>query len=100
MEEDKAEGATYFRRVLVHTPRRKEPRPSHSAKIEAEVSQLEDAEKEFLEAIGLKETGLDRLILQARLLDLITYFTAGPMRLGWTKNGSRAPRPPRDPYRF
>ena len=67
-----------------------------SAKIEAEVSQLEDAEEkqEFLEAIGLKETGLDRLIRAGyELLDLITYFTAGPNEArAWTvQNGSRAP---------
>jgi GTP-binding protein YchF len=52
-----------------------------SARIESEVAQLgTDAEKaEFLEALGLKETGLTRLIRAGYgLLDLITFFTIGP----------------------
>ena len=50
-----------------------------SARIEDEVAQLTDpAERtEFLETLGLAETGLDRVIAAGyRLLDLITYFTA------------------------
>ena len=59
-----------------------------SAQIEAEVSQLEeDFEKaEFLKTIGLNETGLVRLIRAGyELLNLITYFTAGPNEVrAWT----------------
>lgn len=52
-----------------------------SAAIEAEVVQLADVEEqnEFLSGLGLSETGLARVIRAGyRLLDLITYFTAGP----------------------
>jgi ribosome-binding ATPase len=67
-----------------------------SAAIEAEVSQLpEDEAKEFLDAMGLEEPGLDKLIRAGyRLLDLITYFTAGPKETrAWTvKRGSKAPQ--------
>ncbi|RCS25554.1 redox-regulated ATPase YchF [Phyllobacterium salinisoli] len=67
-----------------------------SAAIEAEVAQLSDEEgKEFLDAIGLEEPGLDRLIRAGyRLLDLITYFTAGPKETrAWTvKRGAKAPQ--------
>ena len=51
-----------------------------SARIEEELAQLDDAERlEYLETLGLTEPGLNRLIRQGYgLLDLITYFTAGP----------------------
>ncbi len=50
-----------------------------SAKIEAEIAVLPPSERaDYLDAIGLKEPGLDRLIRAGYgLLDLITYFTAG-----------------------
>jgi ribosome-binding ATPase len=67
-----------------------------SAAIEAEVAQLpEDEAREFLDSMGLEEPGLDRLIRAGyRLLDLITYFTAGPKETrAWTvKKGSKAPQ--------
>ncbi|WFR94197.1 redox-regulated ATPase YchF [Rhizobium tumorigenes] len=66
-----------------------------SAAIESEVAQLPDEEsKEFLEALGLKEAGLDRLIRAGySLLDLITYFTVGPKETrAWTiARGTKAP---------
>ncbi len=66
-----------------------------SAAIEAEVSQLDPSEqKEFLEGLGLKETGLSRVIHEGyALLDLITYFTVGPKEArAWTiKKGTKAP---------
>ena len=58
-----------------------------SAAIEEEIAQLDDAERaEYLEAIGLHEAGLDRLIREGyRLLGLSTYFTAGPKEArAWT----------------
>lgn len=67
-----------------------------SAAIEAEVAQLPDAEAaEYLEAMGLHEPGLDRLIRAGyHLLDLITYFTCGPKETrAWTiKRGTKAPQ--------
>ncbi|KZM49693.1 redox-regulated ATPase YchF [Labrenzia sp. OB1] len=66
-----------------------------SAAIEAEISQLDNAEQEeFLETIGLEEPGLDRLIRAGYdLLGLITYFTAGPKETrAWTiTEGTKAP---------
>jgi GTP-binding protein YchF len=63
--------------------------------MEAEIAQLEPAERaEFLEAAGLAEPGLNRLIHAAyRLLGLITYFTSGVQEVrAWTiKRGTKAP---------
>jgi GTP-binding protein YchF len=49
------------------------------AQIEAEIAELEESEKaEYLEALGLKEAGLDRLISAGyRLLGMISFLTAG-----------------------
>ena len=68
-----------------------------SAAIEAEVAQLaEEAEKrEFLESLGLQETGLARVIRAGySLLDLVTFFTVGPKEArAWTvRKGSKAPQ--------
>jgi ribosome-binding ATPase len=66
------------------------------AKIEAEIAELEDEEKQlFLTDIGLSESGLDRLIRAAfHLLGLMTYFTAGVQEVrAWTiKQGTKAPQ--------
>jgi GTP-binding protein YchF len=63
--------------------------------MEAEIAQLDPAERdEFLSEMGLAEPGLNRLIHSAyRLLDLITYFTAGVQEVrAWTiKRGTKAP---------
>jgi GTP-binding protein YchF len=67
-----------------------------SAKIEAEIAVLPAEERrEYLAAIGLGEPGLDRMIRAGYgLLDLITYFTAGPKEAAaWTiARGTTAPR--------
>ena len=67
-----------------------------SAAIEAEVSQLDPAERaEYLEGLGLANSGLDRVVAAGyRLLDLVTYFTVGPKETrAWTiERGTRAPR--------
>ncbi|NQV22195.1 MAG: redox-regulated ATPase YchF [Rhodospirillales bacterium] len=67
-----------------------------SAAIEAEVVQLTDPEeqKEFLSGLGLSETGLARVIRSGyRLLDLVTFLTAGPKEArAWTiPKGALAP---------
>ena len=66
-----------------------------SAQIEEEISQLEaDEAQMFLEEMNLSEAGLDRLIRAGYdLLNLETYFTAGPKESrAWTiKRGTRAP---------
>lgn len=67
-----------------------------SAKIEEEISQLEEEEQEmFLEELGLTEAGLDRLIRAGyELLHLETYFTVGPKEArAWTiREGTMAPQ--------
>lgn len=65
------------------------------ANIEAEISELDQEEKAmFLEELGIKESGLDKLIKAAySLLGLGTYFTAGEKEVrAWTfRNGMKAP---------
>ena len=67
-----------------------------SAKIESEIAVLaEDERKDYLEAAGLAEPGLNRVIHAGYgLLRLITFFTAGPKETrAWTvPQGTRAPQ--------
>ncbi|MFL5232558.1 MAG: redox-regulated ATPase YchF, partial [Microvirga sp.] len=67
-----------------------------SAKIESEIAVLPaDEQKDYLEAVGLAEPGLNRVIRAGYdLLGLITYFTAGPKEArAWTvTEGTRAPQ--------
>lgn len=68
-----------------------------AARTESEIAELDTWEerKEFLEAIGLQESGVSRLIRAAyALLDLQTYFTAGPDEVrAWTfTKGTKAPQ--------
>ena len=67
-----------------------------SAKIEAEISELVDDEKElFLGELGIQESGLDQLIKASySLLGLISFLTAGPKETrAWTlKKGLKAPQ--------
>jgi GTP-binding protein YchF len=67
-----------------------------SAKIEAELAELDPAERQtYLAELGLTEPGLNRLIFEGyKLLGLITYFTAGPKEArAWTvTKGTRAPQ--------
>ncbi len=67
-----------------------------SAKIEAEIASLDPAERqEYLDELHLAETGLSRLIRAGYdLLDLITFFTAGPKAArAWTvTRGAKAPK--------
>lgn len=68
-----------------------------AAATESDIAELETAEEraEFLEEMGLKESGVSRLIRAAyNLLDLQTYFTAGPDEVrAWTfLRGTKAPQ--------
>jgi GTP-binding protein YchF len=67
-----------------------------SAKIESEIATLPPEERaDYLEAVGLKETGLDRLVRAGyELLHLVTYFTVGPKEArAWTiTQGTKAPQ--------
>jgi ribosome-binding ATPase YchF (GTP1/OBG family) len=67
-----------------------------SAKIESEIAVMAaEEQKDFLEAVGLTEPGLNRVIRAGYdLLHLITYFTVGPKEArAWTiEKGTRAPQ--------
>ncbi|MFV0558887.1 MAG: redox-regulated ATPase YchF [Enterococcus sp.] len=66
------------------------------ARAEEEIAELEDEDKaDFLEALGIEESGLDQLIRAAYdLLGLATYFTAGEQEVrAWTfRQGMKAPQ--------
>src|SRR5699024_2776903 len=66
-----------------------------SAKIEEEIAQLDQEEKDmFLEELGIEQSGLDQLITASyELLGLGTYFTDGEQEVrAWTfKKGMKAP---------
>lgn len=66
-----------------------------SAQVEAEMAELSDADRaDFLEALGVTEGGLERLIAHAySLLGLLTFFTSGPTETrAWTVTaGATAP---------
>lgn len=66
------------------------------ANIEAQIAEMDTREErqEFLEMMGLGEPGVNRLIVSAyKLLNLITYFTAGEKEVrAWTvRRGAKAP---------
>jgi ribosome-binding ATPase len=67
-----------------------------SAQVEAEIAELAGEERQiFLKELGLETSGLARVITAAyRLLDLITYFTAGEKEVrAWTvRRGTKAPQ--------
>ncbi len=66
------------------------------AKMEAEIAELSPEEKqEFLDELGIKEAGLDKLVRACyHLLDLISFLTAGPQEVrAWTiRRGTKAPQ--------
>ena len=82
--------------VKAHAAKERAPVVSICAKIEAEIADLEQEDKDiFLADIGMTEPGLDRLIRAAyTLLGLETYFTAGVKEVrAWTvRKGSTAPQ--------
>lgn len=86
-------GNAYSQTVVDYAAKDNAPCVVISAKIEAELSQLDDEDRtEYLQELDLAEAGLDRLIRAGYdLLDLQTYFTAGPkearawtIHKGWT----------------
>ncbi len=77
-----------------------DPMPEHAlvvdAKLESELAELEDADRlQYLQELGLSESGLDRIITEAyKTLGLITFITAGPKESkAWTcPAGTKAPQ--------
>ncbi len=94
-EDDIVSGNKYVDRVREYASKEGSEVVVVCAKIEAELSELDDDEKcEFLKDMGVEESGLDKLIKATySLLNLATYFTAGADEVrAWTfKNGMKAP---------
>ena len=95
-EASAADGNDYARAVESRAAEESAVAVVISAKIEAELAQLDDDEQaEYLETLGLEEPGLNRLIhVGYSLLNLRTYFTAGPKESrAWTiPIGATAPQ--------
>jgi len=93
--EDGFENNPYLDKVREYAKTHRAEVVSVCAAIEAELSELDDSEKmEFLQELGLKEPGLNRVIRSSyELLGLQTYFTAGVKEVrAWTvKVGATAP---------
>lgn len=94
-EEDIASNNVYVEKVIEYAKKEKSEVIVVCAKVESELSELNDDDKQlFLEELGIKESGLDKLIKATySLLNLSTYFTAGTKEVkAWTfKNGMKAP---------
>jgi GTP-binding protein YchF len=95
-EASAANGNAYARQVEARAAAEDAAAIVISAKIEAEIAVLARAERnDYLAAVGLQEAGLDRLIRAGyALLDLVTFFTAGPKETrAWTvTRGTKAPQ--------
>ena len=96
-EEDILTGNKYTKAVEDYVKQKGGVSTIISAEVESEIAILESKKEkqEFLEALGLKETGLDKIIKIAyNFLGLLTFFTAGEMETkAWTvKKGSCAPQ--------
>ena len=95
-EESAATGNHYSEQVIDFAKEEGNTAVIISAEIEAEVAQLSSPaeQKDFLETLGLEETGLNRIIKAGyNLLGLLTFFTSGPKEAhAWTvKKGALAP---------
>jgi len=94
--EDGFENNPYLDRLREYAAKEGAPVVALCAKIEAELADLDDADKkEFLADLGLEEPGLNRLIRAGyELLGLQTYFTAGVKEVrAWTiHKGDTAPK--------
>ncbi len=94
--EDGFDNNPYLDRLREYAAKENAPVVSLCAKIEAELADLDDADKnEFLADLGLEEPGLNRLIRAGyELLGLQTYFTAGVKEVrAWTiHKGDSAPK--------
>ena len=95
-ESDLAAGNEYVEQVREIADREDAAVVTVSAELEAQLAELDEDEIDaFLEELGIEESGLNRLVRAAyRLLNLITYFTAGPKEArAWTiREGTKAPQ--------
>ncbi len=95
-EEGLFEDNEFVKQVREYAEKEGAPVVKICAKIEAELSELPKEEKEeFLKELGMEEPGLNTVIREGyKLLDLITFFTAGePEVKAWTvRKGTKAPQ--------
>ena len=93
-EDDLTEDNEYVKQVKEYAKKENAPVVTLCAKVEEELSELDDSDKEeMLEGLGIKESGLDKLIKATYdLLGLATYFTVGKDEVrAWTfKKGMNA----------
>ncbi|MBU3574592.1 redox-regulated ATPase YchF [Polynucleobacter sp. UK-Mo-2m-Kol15] len=96
VKEDGFANNPYLEAVMQHAAKEGAPVVAVCAAIEAEIADLDDADKvEFLADLGMEESGLDRVIRAGyKLLGLQTYFTAGVKEVrAWTiHQGDTAPQ--------
>jgi GTP-binding protein YchF len=97
LKEEDVAGNQYSKQVEKYCQENNYQSLNISAQIESEIVSLEsEAEKiEFLQSVGLKETGLTQIIHTSyKLLNLITFFTVGPKEChAWTlQKGLTAPK--------
>lgn len=94
-ENELAEDNEYVKQVKEYAEKEKAKVIKLCVKIEEEISGLEDEDKkEMLEALGMNESGLDKVIKESYdLLGLMSFLTAGqPEVRAWTiKKGTKAP---------
>ena len=95
-EKDILTGNDYTRQVIDFATKHNKEAIIISAKVESEIACMEDKNEqaEFLSMLGMTETGLDNVIRCGyKLLNLITFFTAGPKEArAWNvRNGACAP---------
>lgn len=94
-EDDVVTGNSYVDEVKAFADKSGDETIIISAAIEEEISSLDDeSKKEFLDAMGLSDSGLDRLVKASyTLLGLISFLTTGEMETrAWTvKKGAKAP---------
>lgn len=96
-EDEAATGNAYTKSVFDYAEKNNARAVIISAAIEAEVASLDSAEEqqEFLQSLGLAETGLKQIIREGyKLLNLLTFFTIGPKEArAWTTHqGAKAPQ--------
>jgi len=96
VKEDGFANNPHLEAVIHHAAKEGAPVVAVCAAIEAEIADLDDADKvEFLADLGMEESGLDRVIRAGyKLLGLQTYFTAGVKEVrAWTiHQGDTAPQ--------
>ena len=96
VKEDGFDNNPHLEAVIRHAAKEGAPVVAVCAAIEAEIADLDDADKaEFLADLGMEESGLDRVIRAGyKLLGLQTYFTAGVKEVrAWTiHQGDTAPQ--------